>query len=136
MVSDRKDINVFQLADEMKRRGWHLQPQFSMGNSPRNLHVSVNYSNVPFVDEFLDALRESVEQVKEAVPLDVSGIKAMLEQLLQNPSDDTFKNILALGGLQGTDLPEDMAMINTVLDALPASATDALLVEYFNNLFV
>ena len=107
-----------------------------MGASPCNLHVSVNHSNVPFVDEFLDALRASVEQVKKAAPLDVSGIKAMLEQLLQNPSDDLFENILALGGLQGTDLPEDMALINAVLDALPVSATDALLTEFFNNLFV
>ena len=136
MASDRQDVNVFQLADEMKRRGWHLQPQFSMDASPCNLHVSVSYSNVPFVDEFLDALRASVEQVRETAPLDVSGIKVMIEQLLQNPSDDLFENILALGGLQGTDLPEDMALINAVLDALPVPATDALLAEYFNNLFV
>lgn len=136
MASDREDVNVFQLADEMKRRGWHLQPQFSMGASPRNLHVSVNHSNVPFVDEFLDALQASVEQVKKAALLDVSGIKAMIEQLLQNPSDDLFENILALGGLQGTDLPEDMALVNAVLDALPVSVTDALLTEYFNSLFV
>jgi sphinganine-1-phosphate aldolase len=136
MASEREDINVFQLGDEMKRRGWHLQPQFAIGASPCNLHVSVNYSNVPLVDEFLDALRASVEQVKKSAPLDVSGIKAMLEQLLQHPSDDLFENILALGGLQGTDLPEDMALINAVLDALPVSATDALLTEFFNNLFV
>jgi sphinganine-1-phosphate aldolase len=136
MVSDREDINVFQLADEMRRRGWHLQPQFAMGASPCNLHVSVGHSNVPFVDEFVDALRASVEQVKKAPPLDVSGIKAGLEQLMKDPPDDLFENILALAGLQGTELPEDMAMINAVLNALPVPATDALLTEYFNNLFV
>jgi sphinganine-1-phosphate aldolase len=136
IASEREDVNVFQLADEMKRRGWHLQPQFSMGASPCNLHVSVNYSNAPFVAEFLDALRASVEQVKKAPPLDVSGIKAMIEQLLQDPPDDLFENILALGGLQGAELPEDMALINAVLNALPVPATDALLTEYFNNLFV
>ncbi len=136
LASEQEEVNVFQLADEMKRRGWHLQPQFSKATSPCNLHVSVNHSNVPLVDEFLDALRASVEQVKQAVPLDVSGLKAMLEQMLQDPPDDLFENILALGGLQGTDLPEDMALVNAVLGALPVPATDALLTEYFNNLFV
>ncbi len=36
-------VNVFQLADEMRRRGWYLQPQFSTPFSPRSLHVSVTY---------------------------------------------------------------------------------------------
>ncbi len=136
MVSDRDDVNVFQLADEIKRQGWHVQPQLSLGDAPCNLHVSVNHSNVPFVTEFLDALRASVEQVKKATPLDVSGIRGILEQLFQNPSDETFENVLALGDLQGTDLPEDMALINAILDVLPVPATEALLTEFFNELFV
>jgi hypothetical protein len=134
MASDT--INLFQLADQMRARGWFLQPQFSIASSPCNLHVSVNYSSVPLVDAFLDDLRESVEQVRKLPRLDATPILALIEQLRQQPSDQLYETIIGLAGISGSALPETMAEINTILDALPDPLADALLTEYFNNLYV
>jgi hypothetical protein len=41
---------------------------------------------------------------------------------------------MTLAGLQGSDLPEEMATINEVLDALPDELANVLLIDYFNEL--
>jgi hypothetical protein len=38
-------------------------------------------------------------------------------------------------GIEGTKLPAELAPINEILDLLPDPLADALLVEYFNNLY-
>jgi hypothetical protein len=40
-----------------------------------------------------------------------------------------------MAGLQGSSLPERLAPIYAVLETMPDSIVNALLVEYFNNLY-
>jgi glutamate/tyrosine decarboxylase-like PLP-dependent enzyme len=129
-------INVYQLADEMKKRGWYLQGQFSTPNSPRNLHVSVNYGTLSKADALLNDLCECVEIVKRAKPMDSDAIRGEVANLLQNPTPQAFANLMTLAGLQGSDLPEEMATINEVLDVLPDELANVLLIDYFNELYV
>lgn len=133
-ASDR--VNVFQLADEMRRRGWYLQPQFSTPLSPRNLHISVNYGTVPAVDALLEDLREAVEVVEGLPPLDTEFIRAAVSTLVEGATPETFARLAEMAGLQGATLPEDMALIHEVIDALPSEVVDQLLVNYFNDLYV
>jgi len=128
-------INIYQLADVMRKRGWYLQPQFSTPLSPRNLHVSVNYGTVPGVEAMLADLRESVEEVKRMTPLDSAFIRAMIAEALKDASPESFAKLASVAGIQGSDLPEDMAFINEVLDALPDEVANLLLIEYFNDLY-
>ena len=128
-------IDLLELADEMRTQGWYLQPQFSTPLSPLNLHVSVNLGTVSNVDSFLDDLRLCLEVVRRAPPVDYSALKAAVIQILANPTPDTLQQIVALGGIQGGALPERMAPINAVLEALPDSIANALLIEYFNELY-
>ena len=58
------EFNVYQLADEMKARGWYLQPQFSIDGLPANLHITVNQNSIAVVDDFLAALKDAVTAVK------------------------------------------------------------------------
>jgi glutamate/tyrosine decarboxylase-like PLP-dependent enzyme len=129
-------LNVFELEDEMARRGWALQPQFSGGGGPSNLHLTVNRSNVPRVDQLLEDLRASVLAVKSNSRVgDPAGLQAQVEQLMRNPSPAAFAKIAALAGLTPGSLPTGYAQINTVLDALPDQLVDALLIEYLNGLY-
>lgn len=138
MFSFKSDhINVFQLADAMAKRGWYIQGQFSTPLTPRNLHISVNFGTTHQAEALLKDLRECVEMVKEMEPLDSEGIRAMVNTALQSPDPEVaFKQLAASAGLTGTDLPEEMAFINEVLDALPDSLCNMFLVNYFNDLYV
>jgi hypothetical protein len=60
LTSTTEKINVYRLADKMKAKGWYLQPKFARGNSPSNLHVSMNRSTDPQAEALLKALAETV----------------------------------------------------------------------------
>lgn len=137
MFSFKSDhINVYQLADEMAKRGWYIQGQFSTPLTPRNVHISVNYGTIHQVDALLKDLIVCVERVKQAVPIDSDGIRAMVNAALDSPdSEAAFDQLARSAGLTGTDLPEDMAFINEVLDALPDPLCNMFLVNYFNDLY-
>jgi glutamate/tyrosine decarboxylase-like PLP-dependent enzyme len=130
-------INVYQLADEMNKRGWYIQGQFSTPLTPRNLHISVNQGTIHNVDILLNDLRECVEIVKSQTPIDSGAIRAMVQAALQSPDPEAaFGQLAASAGLTGTELPSEMAFINEVLDALPDELCNQFLVNYFNDLYV
>ncbi|HLO27833.1 MAG TPA: aspartate aminotransferase family protein [Anaerolineales bacterium] len=138
MFSFKSDsLNVYQLADEMSKRGWYIQGQFSTPLTPRNLHLSVNQGTLHNVDALLKDLRECVQIVKECVPIDSNAIRAMVSAALQSPDPESaFGQLAASAGLTGTELPSEMAFINEVLDALPDELCNVFLVNYFNDLYV
>jgi sphinganine-1-phosphate aldolase len=138
MFSFKSDvINVYQLADEMNKRGWYIQGQFSTPLTPRNLHISVNHGTIHNVDALLKDLRECVEVVKSKTPIDSVAIKAMIGAALQSPDlEAAFAQLAASTGLVATELPTEMAFINEVLDALPDELCNVFLVNYFNELYV
>src|SRR5215211_2344082 len=138
MFSFKSDvINVYQLADEMNKRGWYLQGQFSTPLTPRNLHISVNYGTIHNVEALLNDLLECVELVKAKTPIDSDAIKAMVGAALQGPDPAAaFGQLAASAGLTSAELPSDMAFINEVLDALPDELCNTFLVNYFNDLYV
>jgi glutamate/tyrosine decarboxylase-like PLP-dependent enzyme len=138
MFSFKSDaINVYQLADEMGKRGWYIQGQFSTPNTPRNLHISVNHGTIHNVDALLHDLRECVDIVKAKTPIDSDAIKAMVEAALQSPNPEAaFGQLAANAGLNGTELPTELAFINEVLDALPDELCNVFLVNFFNDLYV
>ncbi len=138
MFSFKSDaINVYQLADEMNARGWYIQGQFSTPLTPRNLHISVNHGTIHNVDALLKDLRECVQIVMRKTPIDSDAIKAMIGAALQGPDPEAaFSQLAASAGLTGTSLPSEMAFINEILDALPDELCNALLVNFFNDLYV
>jgi sphinganine-1-phosphate aldolase len=138
MFSFKSDfINVYQLADQMYKRGWYIQAQFSTPLTPRNLHISVNHGTAHNVDALLKDLCDCVEIVKKLEPLDTAAIRAMVAAALQSPDPAAaFGHLAASAGLTGTELPTEMAFINEVLDALPDDMCNVFLVNYFNDLYV
>jgi sphinganine-1-phosphate aldolase len=130
-------LNVFQLADTMRQMGWYLQPQFSKGSNRPNIHITVSFTNVPFVDEFLNDLNTAVEQTKALEQLDPKIVQQQVNMLLAGKStEEAAEALYQLAGIEGESLPEDMALVNTILNALPPSIAEHLLREYFNDLYV
>jgi glutamate/tyrosine decarboxylase-like PLP-dependent enzyme len=128
-------IDTFQLNDAMVARGYTVQSQFGKPGAPRNIHISLQHSSVKTVDGFLAALRESVEEVKKLPPIDVQSIKTLLDALIASNDPGLFEQAAAMVGIQGQNLPNGMAMINTLLEAMPDEIQSQFLIEYFNNLY-
>ena len=138
MFSFKSDtLNIYQLADEMNKRGWYIQGQFSTARIPRNLHISVNRGNAQNADALLADLRECADIVRHAPRIDSDAIKALVGAATQSPDPEAaFSQLAAQAGLVGTEIPTEMAFINEVLDALPDELCNALLANYFNDLYV
>jgi len=127
------EIDVFELDDEMRERGWHMIAQFACGGSPANLHVSVSWSNVPHVDAFLADLREVVGALRaRGRGADREALGRAVGELADRPADEVLVRLAALAGLEGTELPRRMARLNTLLDLLPAPLRDEVLATYAN----
>jgi len=139
MLSFTSDtISVFHLIDEMNSMGWYIQPALSFQNSKQNIHLSINYSNVEWVDDFLADLERCIEKVRP-IKFGELGAAIQAEFAKMNPDDLTdqlFADILGMAGIEGSGLPEKMADINEVLNNLPAALRERLLIEFINNLFV
>jgi len=131
-------INVFQLADVMKKKGWLLQAQFSKTESRRpNIHITVTQSTVPIVEVLLQDLEEGVQETKALPALDVEVVREQISSLLQAiPAEEAAAALYQLAGIEGSQLPGDMALVNTVLSVLPPHVAEEMLREYFNNLYV
>jgi len=129
------DTSVFHVVDEMKTRGWYVQPQLGYRNSKENIHLSINPASVQWVDALLDDLRACVETAR-GLPAKGGAIRTMLAGLdLASLPPDAVGALLAGAGVDGAALPDRMAGINETLNALPPALREKILVEYLNDLF-
>ncbi|GAB3383353.1 pyridoxal phosphate-dependent decarboxylase family protein [Amycolatopsis echigonensis] len=131
-------FDLFTVADEMKARGWYVQPQFAHGTSPLNLHLTVTAANHGSEREFLADLAASVEAARAEGPVrvdpDVAAFVAALDP--ETLTAEQFGGLLAAAGLTGGDgLPERMAPINALLAAAPEPLRERLLVEFLGALY-
>jgi glutamate/tyrosine decarboxylase-like PLP-dependent enzyme len=130
-------VSVFHVADEMKLRGWFVQPQLGYGDSRENIHLSINPASLRWVDALLKDLGECIERARPLPSGELTAeIRAAFGDL--DPATlgpETFAGLLGMAGVQGTALPGRMAEINEVLNALPVKLRERLLVEYLNELF-
>ena len=130
------EVNLYQVADEMTKRGWYIQPQFSTALTPRNLHLSISYGVIPNTEALLADLRECVELVRSGPQLDTAFIREAAAGFAADPSPEAFEGLMALAGMSGTELPSEMAFINEFLDALPDPLCNQFLINFFNDLYV
>jgi len=131
-------VNVFQIADEMKARGWEMQPQFAFGNSPPNIHFLLTPVNAGNVDAMLADLEEAVEAARRNKSEDLgAAVGDLVAGLDAGKLDEaSFGQLLSVAGIDGVRLPERMAEVNEMLNALPAELRGELVVEFLNELFM
>jgi glutamate/tyrosine decarboxylase-like PLP-dependent enzyme len=135
LASTTDKINVYLLAEEMKKTGWYLQPQFARENSPANLHISLNRSTVPQAGAFLKDFGNTVEEIKtQGVDRQIRDLQAELKKLALKFDDETFLKLAEMAGVTGTEPPESMEKVNMLLEALPYEISEYVMVEYLNNM--
>ncbi|GII85027.1 aspartate aminotransferase family protein [Sphaerisporangium siamense] len=131
-------VDVFVLADEARRRGWFLQPQLSYAGIPANLHITVTGVTLAGVDALLEVIGASAEAARRRGPARLpDGLAEILATLDLDALDDAaFAELAASVGvdLAGPGGP-DMAVVNTVLDALPAANREAILIRFLSVLY-
>lgn len=96
-------FDLFTVADEMRVRGWYVQPQFAHASSPVNLHLTITAANRGGEKEFLHDLRSAVAAAREAGPATVDNdLLALLAQLdPEQLTAEQFAGLLA--GADGGD---------------------------------
>jgi sphinganine-1-phosphate aldolase len=128
--------SVFHIIDEMKVRGWYVQPQLGFEGSKENIHLSVNPASVRWVDALLADLGVCVEKAKAVKSDEVaSAVRAAFSSVdPASLTEESFSQMLGMAGIQGVALPERMAGINEMLNALPAELRGQLVTEFMNEL--
>ncbi|MEW9549871.1 aspartate aminotransferase family protein [Nonomuraea sp. NPDC050783] len=132
-------IDVFVLADEARARGWFLQPQLSYAGIPANLHITVTGVTLAGVDALLKVIAEAAAAARERGPVALpDGLVELVAGLDLDALDDAA--FAELAASVGTDLrpgagQPEMAVVNAVLDALPASAREAVLVRFLSVVY-
>lgn len=128
-----EEVNVFELDDAMKARGWTLLPQFACGGGPANLHVSVTWTNLPHMERFVEDLAEAVEELRDAGPaVDRQAMATAVAELEGAPLDHKMISLAGLAGITGDGVPEKMAALNTILDLLDPAERDQILATFVN----
>jgi hypothetical protein len=130
-------LDVFVLADEA--RGWFLQPQLSYAGIPANLHITVTGVTLAGVESMLKVIAESAEAARVRGPAVLpDGLVELVAGMDLDALDDaTFADLAASVGVDlrpGAGQPE-MAVVNAVLDALPAASREAVLVRFLSVIY-
>jgi len=133
-------VSVFHLIDEINSRGWYVQPQLGYGGSQENVHLAVNPASARHVDALLEDIADSVAKVGErdtSSPMVATLKDAMASVDPSTINEEMFGQMLQMTGVSGgTELPDQMAEINQLLNTLPKELTAKLLTQFVNDLFI
>jgi sphinganine-1-phosphate aldolase len=136
--SDGDGVDVFVLSDEARKRGWFLQPQLSYAGIPANIHITVTGVTLLGVEAMLEVIAEAAEAARERGPAELpEGLVELVAGLDLDALDDAaFGELAAAVGvdLGGSGQPE-MAVVNAVLDALPADRREAILIRFLSVIY-
>ncbi|WP_440071591.1 pyridoxal phosphate-dependent decarboxylase family protein [Streptosporangium sp. OZ121] len=137
-TDDVDGVDVFVLSDEARKRGWFLQPQLSYAGIPANIHITVTGVTLRGVEAMLEVIAEAVEAARERGPAELpEGLVELVAGLDLDALDDAaFGELAAAVGvdLGGSGQPE-MAVVNAVLDALPADRREAILIRFLSVIY-
>jgi glutamate/tyrosine decarboxylase-like PLP-dependent enzyme len=133
------ELDVFVLADEARRRGWFLQPQLSYAGIPANLHITVTGVTLSGIEALLKVIGESAAAARGRGPAVLpDGLIDLVVNLdLAELDDAAFAELAAAVGVDlrpGAGQPE-MALVNAVLDALPAATREAVLLRFLSVIY-
>ncbi|MEU6342482.1 aminotransferase class V-fold PLP-dependent enzyme [Streptomyces sp. NPDC046977] len=129
---------LLHLADEMRDRGWYLQPQLSFDGLPPNLHLTLTPASAGLVDALLADLDAALKAARALAPVTVDPALAQFAAGLDPDTlgPEEVAGVLAFAGLGGgTGLPRRTAPVLMLLDALPGRLKERLLTEFVGSVF-
>ena len=131
------EVDVFEVCDEMAARGWYVQAQLGYRGLPASIHLTLTASSDQHVDALLADLRTCVETARSATTgLDPALVEAVRALDPDELPDDVLGTLLPLAGIEpGAGLPDRMAGINALLEAMSPRLRERLLVAFLGELF-
>jgi len=133
---DGKTADIFELADRLAARGWHVQPTYAFGPSPAHIHLTIDPNNAVRVEEFVADLEDALSQTSptQEPPAAIVGMLAtMVEGDGQAIAPSTLMTQL---GVRDGKLPADSAPIHRLLNAASPAIRERLLVLFVGELFL
>jgi len=135
-----EDVNMFLLADYMKKKGWYiqLQPGSKYLGFPPSIHLTISPIHDKLAKEFLKDLSDVSEVVKN---LPTPPVKDFIEQLgIHKKSVEELSKELPLLidalGISGESISGDMAFINMLMHELPPETVEYIFKLIINELFI
>ncbi len=130
------DIDVFSIVDAMREREWYVQPQFAHRHVPKSVHLTVTPINVPHRDAFLADLASCVASMRSTAPTNDAAADpvAALASAFMSGTLSIPEAVASLGA-DPASTAGTSASINRVLDALPPEHAEAVLREYFHQMY-
>lgn len=132
------DFSCFHIIDEMKARGWFVQPQFGYHGSEPNVHLSIGQNVFEKAHEFAATLKDATEAAR---PKGFSQVAAKVKSELarMNPADfkpAMLNDMMRAAGIEDGQLPRKSAELNQILNVLPPKVTEFALIEFMNERYV
>ncbi|MGB1217888.1 MAG: pyridoxal phosphate-dependent decarboxylase family protein, partial [Saprospiraceae bacterium] len=127
-----ENVDLFSLVQKMREKGWYIQLQFKHGISPTNIHLSINQANVPHIDEFISDLNESIHKIKSE---NINTSLPIPTELLAQLTPEMVNNLKEGLGVGDGEAPQDLTLVNRILDAAPPHIRDMILKEFVNGLY-
>lgn len=136
--ADGPDVRI--VADEAHKLGWSLQVQPARRGGPTNIHVTVSAGIGDRAEEFLEVLAAAAQAATGKGRADIDPMLATAAasidvSALDDAAVDGLLQIAGFKGEGGVALPEEMAGINALMEAIPAPLVEALLKGVFSELF-
>lgn len=130
-VPEGRRVDPHHWADQARGLGWVLQLQPGMTQSdgtvlPRTTHLTITPVTEGVLPGLSAALVQAADEVRGVAPAGVPPLPALSGSL---DSDTAFGLLQGLGIGAGGGLPERMAPLLSLMEALPAPVAERLLVE-------
>lgn len=127
--------DVFELADRLTERGWHIQPTYAFGKSPAHIHLTLDPGNAARADDLFSDIRACMQDLPATQP-PPEGVLAMLSQLGDaGGADFDASMLMAQLGVSDGQLPTRAGMIHRLINAAPTALREQLLILFVGELF-
>ncbi|MGH1342628.1 MAG: pyridoxal phosphate-dependent decarboxylase family protein [Nannocystales bacterium] len=131
-----ESLDVFALVDAMRERNWYIQPQFGHDHVPKSVHLTVTPINVPHREAFLADLSECVAALQVTAVQDTPAADPMAAMAAAFVAGQlSIPDAVSAIGTDPARTANESAAINRVLDALPPEHAEAVLREYFHQMY-
>ncbi len=129
-----REGDVFELADRLTERGWHVQPTYAFGRSPAHIHLTLDPGNAANVEAFARELEQCLEGLPPTETPE-PGVVAMLEAVGAGAGGVDTGALMAQLGITDGQLPQRAALIHRLLNAASPATRERLLVAFIGELF-
>lgn len=126
--------NVMQLAGKMKIKGWYLQVQLETITAPENIHLSVNRSNVPFIEEFLKDMEDSIKELNQEKQIKFQDTE-LFQYALGMMKEGKIEELQNSLGIKSGEIGDDLVLINSLINKLNVKERERLMTTFMNALY-